>query len=70
MRFRKECQLASLGMDGIRRISSVNKMDDYSAELQYYRREKGSLMASKSLQDREHEVGLSQLLTLRRPRET
>lgn len=46
-------------------------MDDYSAGLQYYWREKASLiMASKSLQDREHEVGLSQLLTLRRPRET
>lgn len=58
-------------MDGIRRISFVNKMDDYSAGLQYYWREKASLiMASKSLQDREHEVGLSQLLTLRRPRET
>lgn len=59
-------------MDGIRRISFVNKMDDYSAGLQYYWREKVSLslMASKSLQDREHEVGLSLLLTLRRPRET
>lgn len=60
----------SLGMDDTRRISSVDKMDDYSAGLQYYWREKGSLIASKSLQDREHEVGLSQLLTLRRPRET
>lgn len=60
----------SLGTEDTRRISSVDKMDDYSAGLQYYWREKGSLIASKSLQDREHEVGLSQLLTLRRPRET
>lgn len=33
----------SLGMDDTRRISSVDKMDDYSAGLQYYWREKGSL---------------------------
>lgn len=37
----------SLGMDDTRRISSVDKMDDYSAGLQYYWREKGSLSHSQ-----------------------